>query len=435
MWTWIEQYRMDPTTWLYVASLMTIGIYFRFSRFFSIRNLDLIGIISFAPGLLLITHDLERAGYSWLFVVSALFLIRLLIDPVFSRRPLMEPNLSSEGMTFMAFALMFFLIANIVTNRVLETHTSSTRTPSTDSPIWRVPVHRGPGYLPFYRAITFEERSLEPGSSPETQDALESDLEEHPTSTLILGVGVKIVAIAAQCAIVRGMILFGLRHFDNLQTGLAAASLYLLLPYTSQLTARLDHIVPGALIVWALLMYRRPVIAGILLGAATIVYYPFFLLPLWIGFYLRRGLLRFLGGFLLILAVLVIFLLFISASWRDFGNDLAAMFGKHLLRTEGADGFWQYHWPYFRIPIFAGFAVVCVSLGLWPAEKNLANLLSGTAAVLLAAQFCLIHQGGLYMAWYAPALILTIFRPTLEDRTAIRAVPRYWFGALPKLTG
>ncbi|MGQ9771692.1 MAG: hypothetical protein ACUVQG_14150 [Thermogutta sp.] len=434
MWTWLEQYRMDPTTWLYVASLMTIGIYFRFSRFFSIRNLDLIGIISFAPGLLLITHGLERMGYLWFFVVSGLFLIRLLIDPAFRRRPLMEPNLSSEGMTFMAFALMFFLIANIVTNRVLETRTSLTKAASTESPIWRVPVHRGPGYLPFYRAITFEALPSEPAVRPESQPTPEESAEEE-RSKLILGVGIKIVAIVAQCAIVLAMILFGLRHFDNLQTGLAAASLYLLLPYTSQLTARLDHVVPGALVIWALAMYRRPMISGMLLGGAAIVYYPFFLLPLWIGFYVRRGLLRFLGGFFLVVGVLVILLFFISPSWRDFGNDLAAMFGKHLLRTEGADGFWQYHWPYFRIPIFAGFAVVCVSLGLWPSEKNLANLLSGTAAVLLAAQFCLIHQGGLYMAWYAPALILTVFRPTLEARTAVRAVPRYWFGALPRLTG
>jgi len=431
MWTWFEQYRMDPTTWLYVASLMTIGIYFRFSRLFSIRNLDLIGIIFFAPGLLLITHGLERAGYSWLFAVSALYLIRLLVDPAFARRPLMEPNLSSEGMTFMACALMFFLVANILTDRLVESQ-SRPETPVTESPIWRVPAHRGPGYLPFYRAITFTPQV--PASRTASEGNLEN-LENAETSTLIVGAAIKIVAIAAQCFIVFGLILFGLRHFDNVKTGLAAASLYLLLPYTSQLTARLDHIVPGALIVWALVMYRRPRISGMLLGAATIVFYPFFLLPLWIGFYQRRGLIRFLGGYLISVGTLVILLFFLSPTWHDFGNDLAAMFGKHLLRTEGADGFWEYHWPYFRIPIFAGFAVLCVSLGLWPSEKNLANLLSGTAAVLLAAQFCLIHQGGLYMAWYAPALILTVFRPTLEDRTAVRAVPRYWFGALPKLPG
>lgn len=423
MWQLIDEYRMDPTTWLYVSSLMTIGIFFRFSRFFSIRNLDLIGIISFAPGLLLLTHQAERAGYVWLFVVSALFLPRLLIDPFFSRRPLIEPNLSPGGMTFMAAALMFFLVGNILTERAIGRSGGGGQVAAT-SPIWRVPELRGPGFLPFFRAITLYQ---EEDANPTDED------HDEATSRLIFTAGMKIAAIIAQFALVGGLLLFGLRHFDNVQTGLAAASLYLLLPYTSQLTARLDHIIPGALVLWALVMYRRPMISGALVAAAGIVFYPFFLLPLWIGFYLRRGLFRFLAGFFLVLTSLVLVLFIVSPDWSQFWRDLAAMFGKYLLRTEGADGFWTYHWSYFRIPILAGFAVLCISLGLWPSEKNLANLLSGTAAVLLAAQFCLIHQGGLYMAWYAPALILTIFRPGLEDHTAERAVPRYWFAPLPKI--
>lgn len=424
---------MDPTTWLYVASLMIIGIYFRFSRLFSIRNLDLIGIIGYAPGLLLITHGQEQSGYAWLFLVSALFLVRLLIDPLFTRRPLTEPNLSPGGMTFMACALLFFLVANVITERVLEPPQAPAGWVELSSPIWRVPRTKGPGYLPFYRIITLEEPVTPEPTSDQTESVPAPQF--RPRSHLMLGVGIKIVAIIAQFAIVFGLVLFGLRHFDNIQTGLAAASLYLLLPYTSQFTARLDHIVPAAFVLWALVAYRRPMIAGGLLAGATIVFYPFFLLPLWIGFYSRRGVIRFIAGFLAVLTVLVILLLFISPSWTDFGNDLAAMFGKGLFRIDDADGFWRYHWPYFRIPILVGLMVLCVSLGLWPSEKNLANLLSGTGALLLASQFCLTHQGGLYIAWYAPALILTIFRPVLEDRTAIRAVPPYWFGPLPKLTG
>ena len=51
--------------------------------------------------------------------------------------------------------------------------------------------------------------------------------------------------------------------------------------------------------------YRRPVVAGILLGlAAGVIYYPLFLLPLWIGFYWQRGLVRFLSGFVAVLLLL-----------------------------------------------------------------------------------------------------------------------------------
>jgi hypothetical protein len=33
----------------------------------------------------------------------------------------------------------------------------------------------------------------------------------------------------------------------------------------------------------------------------------------------------------------------------------------------------------------------------------------------------------LYMAWYLPLLMLTIFRPNLEDRLAISALNESWF--------
>ena len=51
-------YKLDPTTWAYISALMMIGIYFKFRRFWSVRNLDLVGLICFSPGLLLIYHGL-----------------------------------------------------------------------------------------------------------------------------------------------------------------------------------------------------------------------------------------------------------------------------------------------------------------------------------------------------------------------------------------
>ncbi|GAB4137825.1 MAG: hypothetical protein Kow0040_24720 [Thermogutta sp.] len=428
----LGEYRMDPTTWLYVASLMTIGIYFRFHRLFSIRNLDLIGLIAFAPGLLLIFHGIEDQGYLWLVAVSLLFLPRLLIDPAFSRRPLTEPNLAPGGMAFMAAALMFFLTANILTERAVSTAgVTSGGDPKEVAAIWRVPQVRGPGFMPFYRAISLTREN--PGI-PHNAAGGSAEGEQRPAPSLILRAGIKAAAIVCQFAIVFGMLFFGLRHFDNIQTGLAAASLYLLLPYTSLMTARLDHLVPAAFVVWALASYRRPVIAGIFLGgAAGIAFYPLFLVPLWIGYYWRRGAVRFGVGVVIALVVLVIILVCLQSDMRQLQLDLAAMFGKGLFRSEGADGFWEVHPAVLRIPLIAALGVLAGSLALWPAEKNLGNLLSGTAALLLVSQLCLIHQSGLYMAWYAPVLILVIFRPSLEDRTAVRAVPPRPFAALPRL--
>ena len=55
------------------------------------------------------------------------------------------------------------------------------------------------------------------------------------------------MAILAHLAVVIGMVLIGLRHYDNIRTGIAAATLYLLLPYTAEMTGRVPHVLPGAI--------------------------------------------------------------------------------------------------------------------------------------------------------------------------------------------
>src|SRR3954469_15290101 len=112
---------VNPTTWAYLASLLMIALYFKFNRILSIRNLDLIGLIAIAPALLMVQfgrlHEnllIEHAGYIWLFAVSGLFVLRLLLDPMMVRRPLLEPNLSVGGLTFLGISLFAFLMANVV---------------------------------------------------------------------------------------------------------------------------------------------------------------------------------------------------------------------------------------------------------------------------------------------------------------------------------
>jgi hypothetical protein len=45
---------------------------------------------------------------------------------------------------------------------------------------------------------------------------------------------------------------------------------------------------------------------------------------------------------------------------------------------------------------------------------------------MLGTQFWDAQQGGIYMAWYLPLLLLTIFRPNLEDRVAVTAISEGW---------
>ncbi len=411
----LSEYQLNPTTWAYLSALLTVGIFFKFHRFWSVRNSDLLGLIVLSPGILFIFHgtlsgraDRVQDGYIWLFVVGAFFLVRLLLDTIMVRRPLLEPNLNASGLTFTGVAILVFLSANLLATNPSDRleHVLAKKEGT---------AIRSPGYVVFYYLASFSNAPAAPADKTHW-------LWPYPSPNVERSVA-RGVALAGLLALVLGIVVIGYRHFENIQWGVAAASLYLLLPYAGQMTGRIDHVVPAAMLVWAVAAYRRPLIAGLLIGlAAGLIFYPLFLLPLWCSFYLRRGLGRFLGGVLFSLVVLVLLLPLLSDNLQALAGQLRQMFGGTLFSEEKAAGFWEdYQW-WFRIPMVALFVVLSASLGPWPAHKNLGTLVSCTAAVMLAAQFIKVYEGGLYMAWYLPLLVLTIFRPNLDDRIAVSAV-------------
>ena len=70
--------RINPTSWAYLSSLLTIALFFKFNRVACLRNLDLLVVVLLAPGLLCIeltlrgeaSEGLDRVGYVWLLVVN-----------------------------------------------------------------------------------------------------------------------------------------------------------------------------------------------------------------------------------------------------------------------------------------------------------------------------------------------------------------------------
>ena len=194
---------------------------------------------------------------------------------------------------------------------------------------------------------------------------------------------------------------------------------------------KVNHVLPAAMIVWALAMFQLPLIAGCLLGLACGTrIFVIFLLPLWIGFYWQRGWVRFLVGAGSMMALLVATLAFTSSSFESFLGQLEQMTAWTQLRFDvqsgQLQGFWNYNEPAYRIPIVAAFVAICVGFALWPAQKNLGTLLSCSAQVMLLSQFWLLPDGGLFAAWYLPLLLLTVFRPNLEDRVALSVLGEGW---------
>jgi hypothetical protein len=460
--------RPEPATWVFLSSFLLLSIYFVFHRFFSVRNLDVMLLMLLAPGLMMvyegrrarmsehtevsanqlvdstaarhqdsgsqfISYQTEAAaqveksadqnyplnlnkpkrwsaealqfwGFCALLMACALLMIRMLVDPALVRRPLLIPNLSIGGLSFIGISLFVFLMGNVITSTPRE---QEARGPQL-----------GPGYL-FLKMLP----QLPTTPDVQTSDAKVAVVEGEPTQSRWLSNMTRGFAILSNLAIILSIVGVGYWHFDNVKTGIGCAVVYLLLPYTAQMTGNLEHVVPAAFMALALLAYRQPLLSGCLMGmAAGLVYYPLFLLPLWISFYWKRGLTAWLSG--VIGALVLLAGLLLIQGWQEFLDHLSRMFGIWFPRMEGLEGIWG---PGriqadFRLPVLVAFFLLSFSYAIWPSRKNFGSLISGTAAVMLAAQFWHGNGGGLYMAWFLPFVLLTIFRPNLDDRIATSVV-------------
>jgi hypothetical protein len=232
------------------------------------------------------------------------------------------------------------------------------------------------------------------------------------------------LAFACQVAVVLMLALIAWRHFQDIGAGMAAATFYLMLPYTGLYVGQLHHVLPMALFLGTVLAYRMPTLAGAVLGAATAAtYFPIFVLPIWLSFYRERGLGRFLAAYLLALAVcLGVIGLMLSANnalTSSIENALTSAAWQPWARIPATtEGFWAgVPWAY-RIPVFLLFLSFVVGTMFWPAPKNLAHVIALCAAVFIALQWWGAEQGGVYILWYLPLMLLLVFRPNLQDRVA-----------------
>ncbi|XZE32768.1 hypothetical protein SH501x_003527 [Pirellulaceae bacterium SH501] len=454
--------RLEPPTWVFLSTFLAIGLFLMFHRFWSLRNLDIVLILLFTPGLMMVFEgskqipqipadvsnkelardvadpggsaamaphseadkDLaalpadgpnaaERAfqatlqsptllyfGYLWLIIVASLLVVRLLLDTAIVRRPMLDPNLSSGGMLFLGTSMLVYLLVNVAV--------SQPSYPGRDL------TSGGPGYI---LMAALPDISTVPMSEP-----LDETAEEPKTPSRLKLLLSRCMSIGANLVMVLSIVAIGYWHFGNFKTGVGAATLYLLLPYTAYMTGRVDHVVPSALLLLAVLLYRQPFAAGLCLGcAAGVVYYPFSLLPLWCSFYWQRGIRRFTGGFVTSIVGLVVAMIILHPN--NVLQHLGYMFGVKQIAMNGMDGIWGLGWyPVMRIPLIVIFVLLSISFVAWPAQKSLATLMSCSAALMAATQCWHGFGGGLYLAWFVPLALLTIFRPNLDYCVALEVV-------------
>lgn len=404
----------NPTTWFYFSFLLAVALFFRFSRFLSIRNWDVVMLFLMVPGLLLLkgaqnllaealsaggdetlVHTakfLRWIGYLWLLCGSGYLFVRCLIDLALVRRPALTPNLNLGGLAWLAGSLSVCLVS--VAFRTQE----------------GIPETVGKRSV----AVEGAERGVE------TAAAEVNGLLTRPW----VGAG---LAIVCHLVVVAGLVVIGCRHFQDALAGMAAATFYLLLPYTAIHVGQLHHVWPAALIVWAVAFYRFPIVAGLFLGlAAGSVYFPALLFPVWFSFYWRRGAGRFLGGFLLAAGLSLAvtgMILWLQGDFVRILRTTLTLSDWQAWRqpTPSTESFWLWldgagvHWVY-RIPVFIAYLAFVFTTLFWPSPKNLAHVLALSAALLIGVQFWYADRGGVYVLWYLPLLLLMVFRPNLADR-------------------
>ena len=416
----LDYHLPNATTWFYCSILLAIALFFKFSRFLSVRNWDVISLFLLVPGLLLLqeAHSVTSPaaeplepdrpllwfGYLWLMLGSVYFLIRCLVDLALERRPSLQPNLNFAGLAWLAGALFVCLVSVAIRHQDGAPHN----------------VGKGSAAL------------------EQAQHQLEALVDKRTNAAEVMpGFDTPFwvrcgLAVLCHLAVATGLVFIARRHFQDAHAGMAAATFYLLLPYTAMHVGQVHHVVPSALLIWAVAAYWRPVLAGLLLGlAAGTVYWPALVFPIWFSFYWRRGAGRFAGAFLLAAGLSLAVtgtILWMQGELTQSLKTIWALSDWQPWKTPTTEGFWVWihgsgvHWAY-RIPVFIAYLAFVITTAFWPAPKSLAHVLALSAAVLIGIQFWYADQGGVYVLWYLPLLLLLVFRPNLGDRRPAIIVP------------
>ena len=148
------------------------------------------------------------------------------------------------------------------------------------------------------------------------------------------------------------------------------------------------------------------------------------LLPLWAGFYRRRGSWRFARASAL--AVVVDLRGARPGSsptsptgpgpWGRGRLAEAGLLPASRPRRPAASG--RGSTPSYRLPVLIAYLALVVVTTFWPAEKNLGELIALSAALLVASQFWYLDAGGTLVLLYLPLVILMMFRPNLSTQEA-----------------
>lgn len=418
----LQGYAVNDATWFYLSLLLVLAVFFRFNRLWSLRNFDLLLLLSVSPGLLILEHD-SALGNIWLFVSTGVFLLRTIADGWFRRRPLLEQNLNPAGLAFLCVAAFAFQLANIVTEE--PPHATIGVVKKAQELVTRTDATQTNGV----------ESDVDPDEDLSSADPMGGEEKPGPTIRLLATPTVLaknyqiagwILAGLSHLAVVWGLVVLGARHLSEIRLGIAMATIYLLLPCTAYQVHQVSHVMPAALIIWSLNYYQRPAVAGCCMGLACgTVFFPVFLLPLWMMFYGRNGALRFGLALGCVAAVLVGSFALTSSNFQSFVAQTIGSMNWSLFQFKSGYGvgFWENIDQVYRLPVVTAFVVLLICLMVFPRRKNIEHLMAHSTAVVVATQLWYPQHGGIYVLWYLPLMLTVMFRPRLAHLVPPESAP------------
>ncbi|WP_422926952.1 hypothetical protein [Singulisphaera sp. PoT] len=402
----VQDLGIGPEVWLFLSLTGCLTLFFKFSRVWSVRNLDLLLLFALSPGMMILVGNGANQpwiAFVWLFFGSAFWLVRCLLDLGLTRRPLLEPNLNAAGLACLSIGVLGLLVAETVS---LPVDDGAKRNPA--DPGGRVNTSPTPKSIDAVEQLDdVLKRSL----------ILPSSLRRERPQVIVS----RVLASLAHLALAIGLIIVGWRHFERPIAGLAAATCYLISPYTRIALVDSGQVIPAALIVWALVCYMRPSLSGVLIGLAA-GWMPacLGLVAPWAGFYRGRGAWRFLLiglGAVAICGLIGAKVPGLSEWARALGARSLAEVGIFPgVEPPPSGSFWSGIEGTYRLPVLILYLALVLVTTLWPAQKNLGELIALSAALLVASQFWYLEEGGTLVLLYLPLVVLMMFRPNLTSK-------------------
>lgn len=466
--------------WLVYSAVLLLAIFFRFSRIWSVRNLDLLLLLTLSgtivvaatldpraeppatdamvqssssstdPAKASVTEGQTTAAenapvknggsepadeappnllapsvdpvYRWVtiagLIVSALLVVRLIFDESLTRRPRLEQNMNRAGLTFLLIPSFFILMTAVFLKdppprNFVPFKTGDALLNKTESSVETVAAADTPPPVETIIAATAQKMAELSGQSNESDVPSVVSGAQNPNAWLA-----QLIILFSHTAVVLGLLYIGRRHFNSVQLGISMCCLYLILPCTAYYVHRVGHVVPAACMTWAVASYRKPAVAGVLLGLSCgTLFFAIFLLPLWAVFYGRKGSVRFGLSLAGVAAVSFATLALTSDTTSSFVSKLVVTANWSAFRLFDAATPLPEHavgQMFLRFVLAILFFLMLVALTVLPRKRNLENLLASSTAVIVMAQLWYPDDIGSYILWYLPLFLLVMFRPRLD---------------------